>query len=71
MIRIEGLPDLIKGYREKNGITQEKLASMIGVPTITLRNWEYGGVTPNPLHANFEKLTSFLEKEGLINANNE
>jgi putative transcriptional regulator len=38
-------PD-VKGIRKKMGLTQEEFASVMGISTGTLRNWEQGRRTP-------------------------
>ena len=46
----------IKDLREKLGVSQEKLAEMLGVHPRTIQNWEAGGNIPNSKHAILRKL---------------
>lgn len=41
----------IKELRDRLGVSQEKLANMLGVHTRTIQNWEAGGKIPNAKHA--------------------
>lgn len=38
----------LKAYRQKIGLTQEKLAERMGVSHITVQNWERGRRWPHP-----------------------
>lgn len=38
----------IRMYREKNGMTQEKLGEMLGVTRVAVTQWERGENVPRP-----------------------
>lgn len=40
---------LIRAIRQRTGLTQEKLASRLGVTFPTVNRWEHGRVRPSPL----------------------
>ena len=40
----------VKEIREKFGLSQEKLAKLLGVTTRTIQNWEAGNVIPDSKH---------------------
>ena len=41
-----GLSEMLKGAREKAGLTQVQLAERTGLPLGSIRNWEQGHRTP-------------------------
>lgn len=43
------IPVLIKALRHRTGLTQEKLASRLGVTFPTVNRWEQGRTRPSPL----------------------
>ena len=47
---------VIKDLRKKKGLSQEKLAEMLGVHHRTVQNWEHGGVVPTSKHALLRKI---------------
>ena len=42
--------EVIKNLRKERGISQETLASNIGLPRYTISDWEQGRVEPNLYH---------------------
>lgn len=48
----------IKGLRSKLGVTQKKLAEMVGVSTNTIQNWESGTTIPKSKHQILGRLLS-------------
>lgn len=42
-------PEQIKAFRLRMGMTQEKLAELLGVRHATLNRWEKGHAKPSPL----------------------
>ena len=51
--------DWIKKERARLGITQIKLANMVGVTPLSISMWENGGYFPNPDH--LEALKAIFE----------
>ena len=47
---------MIKDLRKKKGLSQEKLAEMLGVHHRTVQNWEHGGVVPTSKHVLLRKI---------------
>ena len=47
----EQIRSFLKDLRKKKGLSQEKLAEMLGVHHRTVQNWEHGGVVPTSKHA--------------------
>ena len=45
------LPERIRSYREKNGFSQDELATCLGVSRVTIIRWENGSVKPSQLAA--------------------
>jgi transcriptional regulator with XRE-family HTH domain len=52
-------PSLIRALRERNGLTQEKLAARLGVSFSTINRWEKGRRRPSPLA--LRKLEEFVK----------
>ena len=50
----------VKEFRHKLGISQDKLAALIGVAPYTVRRWEAGKNNPSPLAQ--EKLDALAQK---------
>ncbi|MCM1168829.1 MAG: helix-turn-helix domain-containing protein [Bacteroides sp.] len=48
----------IKKIRETLGVSQEKLAGMLGVHSRTIQNWEAGAVIPHSKHAILRSLVT-------------
>ena len=53
----------IKEYREKQFLTQERLAKILGVSNVTISRWETGSFEPNM--AMKKKLCALFEEAGL------
>ena len=53
------IPVLIKMIRHRTGLTQEKLASRLGVTFPTINRWEQGHTRPSPLAV--QRLKEFVE----------
>lgn len=49
----EDIPKLLKAWREKNGLTQEEGAKILGVTVKTLQAWEQKYRTPKPITIRF------------------
>lgn len=47
----------IKGIRDSLGISQERLAEILGVSSRTIQNWEAGGTIPQTKEAALQALT--------------
>lgn len=45
----DDIPQLIRGLRERIGLTQEKFAAKLGVTFPTISRWENGRAKPSPL----------------------
>ena len=43
------IPRLVRGLRERMGLTQEKFAAKLGVTYPTINRWENGHSKPSPL----------------------
>ena len=52
---------MLRILREKYGISQEELASLFGVTTVTIKNWTDGRFVPKKIIR--EKLQSILKRK--------
>ncbi len=43
------IPQLIREFRQRTGLTQEKFAAKLGVTFPTINRWENGRARPSPL----------------------
>jgi putative transcriptional regulator len=53
-------PKEVRELRHKLGLTQAKMAVALGVSLATVKSWEGGGRTPDPLAT---RVIRFLEKK--------
>lgn len=53
------LPERLKAYRQIHGLSQKRLAALLGVDPTTVLHWERGGTNPKPHH--FTRIAALLE----------
>lgn len=59
------IPRLVRGLRERTGLTQEKFAARLGVTFPTINRWENGRAKPSPLALKqIEELLRHLGERG-------
>jgi len=47
-VRVAGIAEELKEFREARTLTQDDLARMLGVAQSTIQNWESGRTSPRP-----------------------
>ncbi|NJK39540.1 MAG: helix-turn-helix transcriptional regulator [Oscillatoriales cyanobacterium RM2_1_1] len=58
-------PSLIRALRQRLGVSQEKLAAMLGVSFQTVNRWERGHAKPSQLALNaIEQKLADMEEDG-------
>ena len=58
---------LIRAIRQRTGLTQEKLATRLGVTFPTVNRWEHGRVKPSPLALlRIKELIGTMASNGLV-----
>jgi putative transcriptional regulator len=56
------IPRLVREFRKRTGLTQEKFAAKLGVTFPTINRWENGRAKPSPLA--MQKIEELLGKMG-------